>query len=475
MPRPTRARTSRSRGREVGRAGSSAPLSVAGRGSGGGSGRRTNASISRPVTCGREQGLAVGDDAYGVDQRHRLDVLEQEAGRAGAQRAEDVLVELEGGQHQDPGPGQGRVRRDLGGGLEPVEPRHPDVHQHHVGPGLGASATASRPSTASPTTSMSSSESSSARKPGADQRLVVGQQHPDRSRRAAGTGRRRQHPPAAAGRGPASSVPPGGLARARACRGRRCPVPRCGRSRRTVDDAPAVVADVDDDPVVLARDPHLRARAAARAGPRWSAPPARSGSRSSSTDAGRVAVAGSMSTSTSTPADREARPARRGRRARASPWVGPHRRAASSSSGERSVPSVARRSASASPLTFLMSCERPAGLLGVAVEQVRADAGLHVDRDHRVRDHVVHVAGDPQPLLADPAQRLLLAGALGRLGPLDQRGVGGAALADRRAEQQGRGDEREVLGDLRGPEQHVVVAEERDRRDDRRAPAPARR
>ena len=94
--------------------------------------------------------------------------------------------------------------------------------------------------------------------------------------------------------------------------------------------------------------------------------------------------------------------------------------------------------------------QRPAGLLRVAVEQVRADPGLDVDRDHRVRDDVVDVAGDPQPLLADPAQRLLLAGALGGLGPLDQRVVGGAALADGRAEQQGRGDEGEVLRQLGG-------------------------
>ena len=47
--------------------------------------------------------------------------------------------------------------------------------------------------------------------------------------------------------------------------------------------------------------------------------------------------------------------------------------------------------------------QRLARLLGVLVEQVRRDPGLHVDRDHRVRDHVVHLAGDPQPLLVERA------------------------------------------------------------------------
>jgi hypothetical protein len=45
-------------------------------------------------------------------------------------------------------------------------------------------------------------------------------------------------------------------------------------------------------------------------------------------------------------------------------------------------------------------------------QQMRADARLHVDRHHRVRDDVVDVAGDPQPFLTYPAKRFLLAGPL---------------------------------------------------------------
>ena len=48
--------------------------------------------------------------------------------------------------------------------LEPVHPRHPDVHQHQGGP-LAGRATAWAPSSASPTTSKSSSSASSARNP----------------------------------------------------------------------------------------------------------------------------------------------------------------------------------------------------------------------------------------------------------------------------------------------------------------------
>ena len=95
-------------------------------------------------------------------------------------------------------PARGRrpcpVAEDQAGGLQPVEHRHPDVHQDHVGPergglvdrvpavdrladdldvGLGASST---------------------EQPLPDHRLVVGDQHPDghgRSSRAAAAGRRR--------------------------------------------------------------------------------------------------------------------------------------------------------------------------------------------------------------------------------------------------------------------------------------------
>ena len=51
--------------------------------------------------------------------------------------------------------------------------------------------------------------------------------------------------------------------------------------------------------------------------------------------------------------------------------------------------------------------ERRAGLLGLLVQQVQGDAGLHVDERDVVGEHVVQLAGDAQPLLAGPAARLL--------------------------------------------------------------------
>jgi hypothetical protein len=43
--------------------------------------------------------------------------------------------------------------------------------------------------------------------------------------------------------------------------------------------------------------------------------------------------------------------------------------------------------------------ERPLAPAGIAVEEVRGDAGLHVDRRQRVRDDVVQVTHDSQPFL----------------------------------------------------------------------------
>lgn len=58
-------------------------------------------------------------------------VLEQKTARPGAQRAVGILVEIEGGQDQDP---RRRVRgHDPAGGVQPVHGRHPDVQQDHIG------------------------------------------------------------------------------------------------------------------------------------------------------------------------------------------------------------------------------------------------------------------------------------------------------------------------------------------------------
>ena len=58
------------------------------------------------------------------------DVLEQETARSGFERVVDVLVEVEGGEYQD---ACGRhLDRELPGGLDPVQSRHPDIHQHDI-------------------------------------------------------------------------------------------------------------------------------------------------------------------------------------------------------------------------------------------------------------------------------------------------------------------------------------------------------
>ena len=81
---------------------------------------------------GREQGLA---RVHGVDAGHEhlgLHVLEQEPAGACLERVVDVVVHVEGGQHDDLGRDTG-VDGELLGRLDPVDARHPDVHQDDVG------------------------------------------------------------------------------------------------------------------------------------------------------------------------------------------------------------------------------------------------------------------------------------------------------------------------------------------------------
>ena len=98
----------------------------------GGSGaraRRANSSISRRVTVGAKQRAAGGDDADRGDQLLLGRVLEQEAARAGAQRLVDVLVEVEGGEHEHARPA-GAAR--CAASPRRRRARHPDVHEHDV-------------------------------------------------------------------------------------------------------------------------------------------------------------------------------------------------------------------------------------------------------------------------------------------------------------------------------------------------------
>ena len=83
----------------------------------------------------------------------------------GPQRVVDVLVEVE--RRQDEHARRSAARRAIAPGrLDAVHPRHPHVHEHDVGIGArGRGATASLPSAASPTTSMSGCASRISRKP----------------------------------------------------------------------------------------------------------------------------------------------------------------------------------------------------------------------------------------------------------------------------------------------------------------------
>src|SRR5690606_8201314 len=57
-------------------------------------------------------------------------ILEQEAGGSGPQRRAQVLVGIEGGH--DDHPRRLGLLHDPARGLQPIHPRHTDVHQHHI-------------------------------------------------------------------------------------------------------------------------------------------------------------------------------------------------------------------------------------------------------------------------------------------------------------------------------------------------------
>ena len=86
---------------------------------------------------GAEQRLALVDGAHGIDEGLRIGVLEQEAAGAGAQGAQDVVVDLEHGEDEDARGGERRIGADPTGGLDAGEARHLDVHEDDVGTQLG--------------------------------------------------------------------------------------------------------------------------------------------------------------------------------------------------------------------------------------------------------------------------------------------------------------------------------------------------
>jgi hypothetical protein len=82
---------------------------------------------------GSEDTVAGGDGADGVVQLVGVVVPEEEAAGARSERAEGVVVDLEGGEHDHPDPSEVRVLGDGAGGFDAVNLRHADVHENDVG------------------------------------------------------------------------------------------------------------------------------------------------------------------------------------------------------------------------------------------------------------------------------------------------------------------------------------------------------
>ena len=137
-------------------------------------------------------------------------------------------------------------------------------------------------------------------------------------------------------------------------------------------------------------------------------------------------------------------------------WMGEPPTSASSA---RSRPSIQRVWVSALRLVSAMISSARSAAATSDADHVPADAGLHGDQGHAVRDDVVQLPGDPQPLLDDGPGRQLPSG--GRLLLRDPQPLRllGAARADGvaegpRGEQEGTGLQ-EVGGAQVGDVQHA--------------------
>ncbi len=127
------------------------------------------------------------------------DVLEQETAGARPERGEDVLVEIEGGEDEDPGIAP--RRGDAPGRLDPVHRGHPHVHQHDVGRELGRQGDRGGAVAGLADDLQVLLRVEDHAEAEADQLLVVGQQYPDAhtGSRPPGTVSARPNPPAAVG------------------------------------------------------------------------------------------------------------------------------------------------------------------------------------------------------------------------------------------------------------------------------------
>src|SRR5205823_4361351 len=162
----------------------------------------------------RQQRIAPGYDANGLQQFRGFDVLHHKTTGTGAERLEHILVHLERGQDQHPQPRQGSISHDSPSRFEAINAGHTDVHQHHVGSRL--------PSPADGLLAVGrlsddldiGGRTEKHLEPGAHERLIVGQQHPDHEMAPfVGSAARTWNP--WPGRGPAWSSPRTAAARSR--------------------------------------------------------------------------------------------------------------------------------------------------------------------------------------------------------------------------------------------------------------------
>ena len=160
-----------------------------------------------------EQRVAARGDAYGVQEVLRLDVLDEESGRAGAQRVEDVLVQAVVGQDDDVHPGQGRVRGDAPGRLDAVDDRHLDVDERDVGQVLPGQCQALAAVGGLGHHLDVVLDVEQRAESAADERLVVDQQDTDHDVRSTGSSAWTVKPPSL--RGSARSRPPRAVTRSR--------------------------------------------------------------------------------------------------------------------------------------------------------------------------------------------------------------------------------------------------------------------
>src|SRR5262245_14771743 len=191
-----------------------------------GPGRRARAQPSefadQPAGHGRgEQRVTGRDDPDRLEQPLGGDVLEQESTGTRPQRLVDVLVEIECGEHQHAraGPGVG-LGGDPASRLDAIHGRHPDVHEDDIGMYLAAQANrfgTVRGAAHDVDVGLSAQQRAES---GADDLLVVGDEHLDRwtgfghdTDSLTGSVASTRNPPPSTG--PAESVPPAIAARSR--------------------------------------------------------------------------------------------------------------------------------------------------------------------------------------------------------------------------------------------------------------------